>query len=348
MRHALLLALALAVPAAAGTPVPGPVLENVLGMFAAFDIEGLGAAAAAAKAWAAGRADLDLTLQGEAGVLESGGDSYALPAPLGVYLRNNVEFFGLTDATLANPPSHAELGAYFLSPDGVALVESLVRAAVGARIAYGGQYLIPELGGDATLEDGKVVLRFAEGRPDAVVRRLNEVATADELRALMSEEPAAMKRIDENGALAQLMESVKRLEEKGVEQSRIDSMVRSSAQDWTFISAYSWLLPIEEHVAFVSKQRWAGRFLGNWHLHPPMWSKGKFLSVGGPSGADLDGAQKAGGAFVIVFEPEGFDVFNLQDLDQRQYRESDPAWIVRYRDAGWAARFAALAASLTP
>jgi hypothetical protein len=68
------------------------------------------------------------------------------------------QYLKLAEATSAQPIAPAELDAALLSPAGIEDIAVLFESALAGRLVTGGTPVTPELGGEATLDEGR--LRF--------------------------------------------------------------------------------------------------------------------------------------------------------------------------------------------
>src|SRR5262245_49258689 len=92
------------------------------------------------------------------------------------------QYLKLAEATLAQPITPAELEAAVLSPAGIEDIAALFESALAARLVIGGAPITPELGGEATLDAGRLVFVTYPDPIHPVIRRMVELA----------DDPAAM------------------------------------------------------------------------------------------------------------------------------------------------------------
>jgi len=69
-----------------------------------------------------------------------------------------LRYLGLAEATLRDPITHGELRAAILSPEGVESIRALFERSIAESLAAEGTLVTPELGGEATLDEGKLTL----------------------------------------------------------------------------------------------------------------------------------------------------------------------------------------------
>ncbi|PCI31529.1 MAG: hypothetical protein COB53_13100 [Elusimicrobia bacterium] len=326
----------------AGAEVNGDVLAGFLGVIQMHDIAGLGGSAEETASWSAGRKGLRLMkIGGHFQLRDSNGNVRQLESGLGSRLVHNLEYFGMTPETLAHPVNRAELDRFIISSEGVEMVANLFLQAFDGSLTYQGQTTIPELGGEATLASGRLSLKQAMGRPLGALTALTQVRDIEGLRAFAAAYPAEMKTMDEEGVFAFILEKSQFWDDNPAKEAARKSIVRNAVSDRIFVSNYSWILSRADQFEFISRNSWEGRFVGNWHIHPPMVGKSRFHTTGGPSHPDIVSAAAKGRSLLFVFQSDGFDFYDLVDFDQRPYSVSDPSFVTRFRSQAWETRFAA-------
>jgi len=252
------------------------------------------------------------------------------------------EYLRLGQATLRNPISQQELREAVLSPDGVAAITALFERSIAESLTLDGRIVTPELGGEATLSEGQ--LRFVD-YPDpthAVIRNLvrlkeNPRASLD----FLSQSAEGQKVLKTTGGLhALLYQMAERTVGTATEQQRklLDQVMLSAAS----IHFKTWEAVPEIQREMIQKNDWRGRYVGFWHIHPPRALDRELTAGIEPSNADLTNALERGQFVTIVFQPEGFDFYDLAPLAAFRTLDLSQARTISYRSPQWKPAFQAL------
>ena len=73
----------------------------------------------------------------------------------------------------------------------------------------------------------------------------------------------------------------------------------------------TWTASPEVQREGIERHEWRGRYVGFWHLHPPRITAGGYASGLEPSTEDLAIAVEQGQLLTLVFQPDGFDAYDL-------------------------------------
>jgi hypothetical protein len=84
---------------------------------------------------------------------------------------------------------------------------------------------------------------------------------------------------------------------------------------------------------------WRGRYVGFWHIHPPRLRGAEFVSGIEPSLEDMRNAIELGQFLTLVFQPDGFDAYDLSPLARTGVLSLARAQVVSYRSPDWKAHF---------
>jgi hypothetical protein len=263
----------------------------------------------------------------------------AAAGPAGAQSVRTRQYLGLARATLEQPVTHRELADALLSPAGVGDVAALFEQAIAAGIITGGAGVVPELGGEATLDRG--VLRLVE-YPDprhAIIRRM--VALRDDPPALLDFLTASVDGqhiLSSTGGLhAHLFQMTTKT--PTAEQRRVLDGILAGAVATHF---KTWTVSPELQQEMIDRHDWRGRYVGFWHLHPPLRTN-EGLSAGlEPSMEDMRIALEKQQLLTIVFRPDGFDAWDLEPLAKAGRPDLSLAKVIRHRSPEWARRFAGI------
>ncbi len=101
----------------------------------------------------------------------------------------------------------------------------------------------------------------------------------------------------------------------------------------------TWTVNPEVQHAVIEQHDWRGRYVGFWHIHPPQQTVGGSAQGFEPSMEDMNIAMEKGQFLTIVFQPDGFDVYDLEPLATARQAVLSKARVIRYRSPEWAKRF---------
>ena len=247
------------------------------------------------------------------------------------------QYLGLAKATVERPITHQELSDALLSPAGVAAVAALFEKAIAAGVISGGASVVPELGGEATLDRG--VLRLVE-YPDprhAILRRMTGLREEPQaLLDLLTGSVEGQEVLSSTGGLhAHLYQMTTKT--PTAEQRRVlDGIVAGAVA--THLK--TWSVTPERQQEMIDRNEWRGRYVGFWHLHPPTRTGAGLVAGHEPSMEDMRTAIERQQLLTIVFRPDGFDAWDLEPLAKAGRADLSLARVVRHRSDEWRRRFA--------
>lgn len=248
------------------------------------------------------------------------------------------QYLGLARATLDAPISRAELESALLSPAGVRDVAALFARAIAASVTVGGVEVTPELGGEATLDRG--TLRFVE-YPDAlhpVIRRMLEVRSNPKaLLDLLTASVEGQQILSGTGGLHAHLYQMTTRTPTDAQRRVLDGILAAAVA----VHFKTWTVTPEVQHAMIERNDWRGRYVGFWHIHPPRRTAGGFAAGFEPSMEDMTVALEKGQFLTLVFQPDGFDAYDLEPLSRAGQAVLSKARIVRYRSPDWGKHFAA-------
>ena len=246
------------------------------------------------------------------------------------------QYLGLAKATLEQPITPAELEAAVLSPAGAAAIAGLFEKAIAAGVVAGGVVVTPELGGEATLYRGQ--LRFVE-YPDAlhpVIRRMLELRTDPQaLLDLLTASVEGQQILAKTGGLHAHLFQMTTKPPTDEQRLVLDRILAGAVA----VHFKSWTVNPEVQHAVIENNEWRGRYVGFWHIHPPVQAVGGSGQGFEPSMEDMSVAMEKGQFLTIVFQPDGFDVYDLEPLATSRQAVLSKARVIRHRSPDWAKRF---------
>lgn len=247
------------------------------------------------------------------------------------------EYLNLAAATLANPVTHRELSHAVLSTDGVAAIRTLFEQSLAESLTVNGVLVTPELGGESMLgDDGRLELIVY---PDPIHPVVREIASRkdDPQKLLKFLESSAEGRflLKNTGGLHALLYQMTSSPTEAQRDVLDDVIERTIAEHFK-----TWTTDPLIQAQMIEKSEWKGRYIGFWHIHPPR-IKGASPTEGiEPSMADMRNAVDLGQFVTIVFQPDGFDVYDLSPLAALGHQDLSRALTIRYRSPAWKPHFA--------
>lgn len=249
------------------------------------------------------------------------------------------QYLGLTQATVGRPISATELDAAVLSAAGVQDIAALFEETLASSVALGGSVVTPELGGEATLDGGRLQFIHYPDPLHPLVRRMVELKDDPAaLLALLSQSAPGQEVLKKTGGLHALLYQM---------TTRPPTEAQHRAMDQVVLGAVAthfktWNVSPEMQLEIIGKNEWRGRYVGFWHVHPPRRGTGGYAPGLEPSMEDMTIAVEKGQFLTIVFQPDGFDVYDLSPLAVTRTPALSAARVIRHRSAEWERRFRAL------
>lgn len=246
------------------------------------------------------------------------------------------QYLGLARATLDHPITPAELDAALLSPAGVQDIAALFEKALAAQVPGLQAGVTPEIGGEATLDRGRI--RFFE-YPDPlhpVLRRALELRSDPKaLLDLLTGSVEGQQILATTGGLHAHLFQMTTKPPTDEQRRVLDRIIRSAVE----VLYKTWTVTPERQQAMIEKQDWRGRYVGFWHIHPPAMAVGGYVMGFEPSMEDMRIALEKGQFLTIVFQRDGFDVYDLEPLATARQPVLSKARVIRYRSPEWERRF---------
>jgi hypothetical protein len=266
-------------------------------------------------------------------VLLLGVSPAALP---GAQSARKQSYLSLAQATLRQPITHDELRAAILSPAGVASIRALFERSIAESLEAAGTLVTPELGGESTLDAGGLIL---VSYPDPVHPILREMVSlrSDPARllAFLESSPDGNAVLKGTGGLHALLYQMAQGSPTEQQTALLDRVTESSVA--TFFK--TWRADPGIQARMIESTDWSGRYVGFWHIHPPRLRSDGFESGIEPSVEDMQNAIDLGQFLTLVFQPEGFDAYDLSPLARTGTANLTRARVVSYRSRDWALHF---------
>lgn len=245
-------------------------------------------------------------------------------------------YLALAEATLRKPVTHEELADALLSKAGVLSIRALFERSIAESLDVSGTIVTPELGGESTLDAGELIL---VSYPDPVHPILREMVTLrrDPVRllALLEGSPDGREILRGTGGLHALLYQMSNGTPTEQQTALLDRVIASAVQS----QFKTWRADPEIQARMIETTEWRGRYIGFWHLHPPRLRGGGFESGIEPSLEDMQNAVELGQFLTLVFQPDGFDAYDLSPLALTRTASLAQARVVSYRSPDWGPHF---------
>jgi hypothetical protein len=250
------------------------------------------------------------------------------------------QYLRLAEATLRSPVQPRELEAALLSPEGVAAVRAFFERSLEESLVAGGVLVTPELGGEATLDGGRPVFVSYPDPVHPLVRRM--VDLEDEPAALLEHlksSPEGQRVLSQTGGLHALLYQMA----AGEPSERQRALLRDIVASAVATQFKTWSTDPAIQARMIETTDWRGRYVGFWHIHPPRLTGGELAEGIEPSVPDMTHAVELGQFLTLVFQPDGFDAYDLSALALSRTTDLRRARVIRHRDPTWKAHFESIA-----
>ena len=248
-------------------------------------------------------------------------------------------YLNLATVTLENPITHAELSRAVLSAEGVAAIRSLFERSLAESLTVNGVLVTPELGGESMLgDDGRLEMVVY---PDPIHPVVREIASRkddpEELLKFLGSSAEGRFLLENTGGLHALLYQMTSSPSSPTRAHRDllgDVIERTVAEHFK-----TWTTDPLIQARMIEKTEWKGRYIGFWHIHPPRLKNSSPTEGIEPSMTDMRNAVDLGQFLTIVFQPDGFDVYDLSPLPAFGHEDLSRANTIRYRSPDWKPHF---------
>jgi hypothetical protein len=245
-------------------------------------------------------------------------------------------YLALANATLRQPITHEELRAAILSPAGVESVRALFERSIAESLEAGGTLVTPELGAESTLDGGRLIL---VSYPDPVHPILREMISLrsepGRLLAFLQSSPDGSAVLKGTGGLHALLYQMAQGTPTEQQTALLDRVTEGAVA--TYFK--TWQADPGIQARMIEATDWRGRYVGFWHIHPPRLRGAGFESGIEPSVEDMRNAIELGQFLTLVFQPEGFDAYDLSPLARTGAANLTRARVASYRSRDWTLHF---------
>ena len=247
------------------------------------------------------------------------------------------QYLELAQATLQNPVRTAELRAAVLSPHGVEAIRALFERSIAESLKLEGRMVTPELGGEAMLAGGRLDLVLYPDPVHTTIRSL--VAFGRRPRDMLSYlegTPEGQRLLENTGGLHALLY---RLASENTPSARDIALLETIVANTVATHFKTWTTEPSIQARIIEQTDWRGRYVGFWHIHPPRAKEAGFQEGIEPSVADMRNAVELGQFLTIVFQPNGFDLYDLSRLAFLGREDLSEVERISYRSEDWGPHF---------
>lgn len=316
-------------------PLNPSVLTEALPVIANTDALGMGAEARRIEAWARARRPPLSLRRAEGRLVDSAGQSIAISPSAARVLGRLDQWYGL-QAPEDRPITPTQLASGALRPDSVDRIRDLFEAAIARGVRLGDQWITPESGGEAVLDDALQLVEARDARWTLVRELAGAAADPAAVARLVEERAEAIAAVDTHGLLKVAAARFRRGgREAGDELRRATLTVARNA-------AATYEHDPGAQLTLIASREWRGRYVGRWHLHPPHDAGDSWGAGGEPSYEDMQNAVAAGQYLTLAFHPDGFDLYDASALGDLGKVDVSALEAIRYRSPRWRAHFATL------
>jgi len=215
-------------------------------------------------------------------------------------------------------------------------IRALFERSIAESLEAGGTLVTPELGGESTLDGGRLIL---VSYPDPVHPILREMVSlrSDPARllAFLESSPDGNAVLKGTGGLHALLYQMARGNPTEPQTDLLDRVTEGAVA--TYFK--TWQADPEIQARMIEATDWRGRYVGFWHIHPPRLRSDGFESGIEPSVEDMRNAIELGQFLTLVFQPDGFDAYDLSPLARTRATNLTRARVVSYRSPDWMLHF---------
>jgi hypothetical protein len=213
---------------------------------------------------------------------------------------------------------------------------SLYERSIAESLIVQGHLVTPELGGEAMLDEGR--LTFVS-YPDPVHPILREMVRLQQepskLLECLQSSADGKQVLSGTGGLHALLYRISTNtptdSERALLQKVVDSAIETHFKTWS--------ADPEIQQRMIRSTEWRGRYVGFWHIHPPRTSASGFAEGIEPSVEDMNNAIMLGQFLTLVFQPDGFDAYDLSAVARGRRPDLSRARVIRYRSDDWKSYF---------
>lgn len=328
----LLGCVALTHPAPApGSTLYGGVADELLPALSAGNALGLGVEALSVSRWLTGRNRL--ILDGSTLLDDRKRERLKLSSEMAMVLARAQTWYALRPRTEAAPVSTVELSSAALAESSVEKIETLFAESIRRGLWLGDLWLVPEIGGEATLDEALDLPEAPDEGWALTVQIAGAITDPDALRQIRDEDPELFDIVDEHSQLRLALERHRLGMDAGLEgvMNAARLVVRNAPTRYSIYPA--------SQLRLIVSRFWKGRYVGRWHTHSPKYSERGWSGGDVPSFDDMANAARDGQFLTIAFQPDGFDFYDASRIGESGSPDLRQLVTTQYRSRAWRERF---------
>jgi hypothetical protein len=215
-------------------------------------------------------------------------------------------------------------------------IRALFDRSIDESLSVDGSPVSPELGGESLVDAGRIEWIVYPDPVHPVVRE-SVAAGDDPVRLLKFLESSAEGRslLKNTGGLHALLYQMTHQTPTNEQAALLDAVLgRMVAQHFK-----TWSTDPLIQAEMIERTEWHGRYVGFWHIHPPRLKDSSTVQGIEPSMADMQTAVQLGQFVTIVFQPDGFDLYDLRRIAASGRADLSNADVIRHRSGAWKRHF---------
>ncbi len=245
-------------------------------------------------------------------------------------------YLELAQAALLNPVTREELSAAVLSPEGIAGIRELFDQSIGRSVNVSATPVSPELGGESILDAGQIVwIAYPDPIHPVVRETLDRKQDPAKLLEFLETTTDGRWLLTHTGGLHALLYQMSAAPSTNDQRELLDTVLGRMVEQ----HFKTWSTDPVIQARMIEQTEWRGRYVGFWHIHPPRLKDSSTVEGIEPSMADMQNALQLGQFLTIVFQPDGFDLYDLSPLAALGRVDLSEVEIIRHRSEPWKRHF---------
>ena len=230
------------------------------------------------------------------------------------------------------PITTQELKHAVLSPTGVDSIRRVFELSLSSAINLGEVTVLQGFGGEVTVHNNRLNLIHYPDPMHSLIQHIKPIKNDPiKLLSLLRNSVNGNLILNYSRPLNKLLGNYSTREQSEALIEQLDKYISH-----TIINYYqTWTLDPVTRVEAIEVTPWLGKYVGFWHSHPPRLIDSKLLPGEIPSSSDKLHASALGQFLTIVFQPTGFDLYDLSPYGSPTNSQEVQPQVIQYRDPAW-------------